>query len=522
MRKLIRLLYRESSGLHEAALILGGFALISQILALLRDRLFAHNLGVGLELDIYYAAFRVPDLIFVSVASLVAITVIMPILIEKKKEGVLQAQLFIRQVFTVFFILISVLSIIVYFLLPTIIPVIFSGFSVGTVEQVVTISRILLLSPILLGISNIYASITQMSQKFFIYALAPVLYNLGIIIGLLYFYPIWGVSGLACGVILGAMLHMLIQVPIALRDNILPSFTLNIKAKELLNILSIAIPRTIGLSVTQITFLILTSLATLMAVGSISIFQLAFNLQSVPLSIIGVSYSMAAFPALAKLWADEKKSEYNNKIIKAILHITYWSLPLMMLFIVLKEEIVSVVLGSGSFGVLDIQITSQVLSIFVISVYAQSLVLLFVRAYYAAGITRKPVLINVFSALIILGVAYTLNLGVIGLSIAYSIGMILNAIILFVCFLIDFKIQSKQLLLSILHIFIASLFVALITYLSLFVFKSITSVGTLSLIIQGVLSSVVGLSAGVFYLFCVKNKEQQEIYSLIKNRITKK
>ena len=520
MKKLTALIYRESGGLHEAAFILGAFAVTSQVLALLRDRLFAHKLGAGLELDIYYSAFRVPDLLFVSVASFVAITVIMPILIEKQKENQIQASRFIDQIFTVFFVAMIVLSTILYYYMPAIISMIYKGFTDPVQLQVVMMSRILLLSPILLGISNIYASITQSVRRFLVYALSPVLYNIGIIIGLLFFYPTWGIAGLAYGVILGAFLHILIQVPVAFKEKSIPWFTYLIDFKNVFHVLILAIPRTIGLSLTQLTILALTSLATMFTVGSIAIFQFAFNLQSVPLSIIGVSYSVAAFPALTRLWSENKKQEYIEKISQTIRHVTYWSMFLLVLFVVLRIEIVSVILGSGSFGLSDVQITAKVLAIFVASVYAQGLVLLFVRAYYAAGITRKPVIINIFSSLIILIIAFSVDRGVGGLALAFSTGMIFNAVVLFICFVKDFDLEMSMFTRSFLQIGTSSVILAFCTHGTLFLVGTIVGgVTPLSALARGSLSAFVGLGISISYLYIVKNREQYEILFYLKKKL---
>ena len=231
VRKLLNLLQKEFNGLHEAAFLLGIFALFSQAMAVVRDRLFAEQFGAGLELDIYYASFRIPDLIFVTIASFVAITVVMPFFIENLSKNKEKARDFINSIFTLFFFAITFISVVVYFATPALVEKFFSGFDVVAREEVVLLTRILLLSPILLGISNIFASITQAFRNFFVYALSPVLYNVGIILGLLFLYPIYGITGLAYGVVLGAVFHVLIQVPVIMSHGFLPRFSINAETK---------------------------------------------------------------------------------------------------------------------------------------------------------------------------------------------------------------------------------------------------------------------------------------------------
>src|SRR3989344_3022937 len=214
VKKVFHILNREISGLHEAAYLLGAFAIGSQVLALFRDRLFAYTFGANRLLDLYYAAFRIPDFIFVSIASMVSVSVLVPFFIDKLKEGDGSGKHFIDNSFSVFFVSIILVSLVAFIFIPFLIPYVFPGFDSEPLKtHLVTLSRIMLLSPIFLGLSNFLASITQIYNRFFIYALSPLLYNLGIIIGILVFYPLWGVSGLAWGVALGAALHFLVQVP---------------------------------------------------------------------------------------------------------------------------------------------------------------------------------------------------------------------------------------------------------------------------------------------------------------------
>ena len=213
MEKFFRIFRKESVNINQAALLLGFFTLLSQILALFRDRFIAHFIGPSPSLDAYYAAFRVPDLIFISVASLASITVLIPYLSAKMKGGSVtdEAKKYLNDVFTVFFAVMVGVSLIAFFLMPFLISYIAPGFVPEVQAKVIELSRIMLLSPILMGLSNLFGSVTQLFQRFFIYSLSPILYNAGIIIGVLFLYPIFGIYGLAIGVVFGALMHFLIQ-----------------------------------------------------------------------------------------------------------------------------------------------------------------------------------------------------------------------------------------------------------------------------------------------------------------------
>src|ERR1035437_7759539 len=191
-----KIINKEVNGLHQAAYLLAIFAISSQLLALIRDRLLAAHFGAGHQLDLYYAAFRIPDFIFITVGSMVSVSVLIPFLVEKMKAGPEEGKKFIGNIFTFFFSLIVVTSMIAFFFIPSINSFLFRGFNASDIKIVNTLTRILLLSPILLGMSNIFGTLTQTYKRFFVYSLSPILYNLGIIFGIIFFYPIWGLLGL--------------------------------------------------------------------------------------------------------------------------------------------------------------------------------------------------------------------------------------------------------------------------------------------------------------------------------------
>lgn len=536
VEKVLKILNKEFGGLHQAAFLLGSFAILSQVLALLRDRLFAHYFGAGATLDVYYAAFRIPDLIYASIASLVSVTVLIPFIVKKLDGDLDMAKKFLDDIFSSFLVLIVLVSAIVFFLIPVISPIFFSGFSVQEQNSLVILTRILLLSPILLGVSNLLGSITQTFKKFFVYALSPVLYNAGIIFGVVFLYPVYGMIGLGFGVVIGAFSHLLIQIPVAVKQKLLPRFSVKVNINDVKDVVFLSLPRTLGLSANHIALLILISLASAMTEGSIAIFNLSFNLQSVPLSIIGVSYSVAAFPTLARLFSQKQMEKFMNKIITAARHILFWSMPVLVLFIVLRAQIVRTILGSGKFGWNDTMLAAASLALFSVSLIAQALVLLFVRGYYAAGNTKKPLLINVVSSVGIVIFAYLFievfkkvdvfryfiesllrvedisGTVMLMLPLAYSIGMIINAVLLFILFKKDFGKHPAPLELTFRHSFYGSVTMGFVAYQFLQVFDNIFNLDTFfGIFMQGFLSGILGVAAGVALLVILRNKEISEI-----------
>ena len=302
VKKWFAVIGKEIRGLHEAAYLLAIFAFLSQVLALFRDKLLAFMFGAGHSLDIYYASFRIPDLIFVSIGSIVSASILLPYFIDRFESSPARGKKFSDAIFTVFFGAMVVTSLIAYALAPWLVPKLIPGFAHDAqLGELIWSVRIMLLSPFFLGLSNLFSSLTQMHHRFLVYAASPVVYNLGIIAGALIGYPLYGITGLALGVAFGAFLHMAIQVPFMLHEKLLPRFSLDIDWSDIKRIFLTSFPRMFTLSANQLASFVLVSLASLMATGSISIFNFAFNLQAVPLTIIGVSSSSAVFPTVSRM-----------------------------------------------------------------------------------------------------------------------------------------------------------------------------------------------------------------------------
>ncbi|NEN93569.1 MAG: oligosaccharide flippase family protein, partial [Okeania sp. SIO3H1] len=374
--RVFHLVYKEVKGLHQAAYVLGLFAFGSQLLAIVRDRLLAHTFGAGIELDLYYTAFRIPDLLFVLFASVLSVYVLLPFVDRANQLSDKRALL--AQVFTLFLIVYTVLACVLAFLAPWYVPVLFPGMAVYAAELTVLL-QILLVQPLLLGLSSICGVITQLSKRFVLYALSPLLYNIGIIVGIVFFYPSFGLPGLVGGVVVGALGHMLVQLPFVRASELSFGVVRTFDWPLIRELVTVAIPRAITLSVNQLVLLLFIGIATTFTVGSVSVFQFAYNIQSVPLAIIGMSYSVAAFPTLSHLFAKQERARFNEQIITAMRHILFWSVPIIGLVVVLRAHIVRVLLGSGAFDWTDTRLTAAVLAVFAVSLAAQALLLLLIR-----------------------------------------------------------------------------------------------------------------------------------------------
>ncbi len=527
--------------MHDAAYLLAGFALLSTLLALLRDKLLAYNFGAGIELDIYYAAFRTPDLIYTIVASMVSIFVLIPFLAKKESDS--ERQKFIHMLLLVFGVLLVAISAVLFVFVPILIHQFFGELVIrGYGGDLIFLTRILLLQPVILGLSSILSSVMQYYGRYFIYALAPLLYNIGIIIGIVSFVPKFGLMGLGYGVLLGALLHLLVQVPVVLKLGFLHDIHIA-RLADSLRVMLVSLPRTLALSANHITLFVLVAMAGSMPEGSIAIFTLAFNLQAAPLSVVGASYSVAAFPTLSKLFSNGEAKQFVNQITSAARHIIFWSLPIIALVVVLRAQIVRVIYGSGAFDWSDTRLTAAALALFVLSLAAQGIVLLFVRGYYAASRTMRPLVLSLLSAVLTvifaIGFKYiyitnevwrnffealtrTADAGgavVLMLPLAYTLSSIITAVLFVLIFVYDFKEGTERLRRTLLESLVGAFTIGATTYVALQGLSELMTTDTmLSIFTQGVIAGAAGILSGAMVLALIGNKEIRVVWATLHHK----
>ncbi len=545
--RLIRTITAPVRGLHEAAYVLAAFALLSQLLALVRDRLLAGSFGAHETLDLYYAAFRIPDFLFATVASLLSLYALMPVLSRLEEEHPGRMISFLRQTLLWFFIGMAAVALLCFACAPAFVRVIVPGFAGDPAAEanLIMLTRILLLQPIFLGASNILANLTQMRHRFVLYSISPLLYNLGIIAGIVFFYPVLGIEGLGWGVVMGAALHFLIQVPYFAKERASEHVSLREVRTHLAAVLSLSVPRTFALASTQISLLALTALASYLAAGSIAVFTFAYNLQAVPIAIVGVSYSVAAFPTLARFVASGEMDRLSAHVENAFRHLIFWSVPITALVVVLRAQLVRVILGSGAFDWTATRLTAAALALFIISLVAQNATLLIARTYYAAGNSRKPLYFGLVDIAVSLASAVGLvalfhaseslrffiesllrvdsvpgGTTVLMLALGYALGSILEAVVGYFFFVRDFRVRGKRIARALFESFGASVIGGAAAYATLDVLGTHVDYGTaFGVFLHGFAAGVVGMVVITGVLALMKNEELGEVVGALRKRL---
>ncbi len=391
----------------QAALIISALGLITQILGFVRDRALAHVLGPTQLLDIYYTAFRIPDFLFNSIATLVSVTILLPFLANHLKEegDRVNAKKFLSDMASFFALLIAVISVIVFFAMPAIAKIIAPQYGLTDTKLLISISRIMLLSPVFLGFSNIFGIVTQYYKQYALWSCAPLVYNLGIVIGITVLFPQFGLWGLAWGVVLGAAGHMALQIPAVKKHRLFPTFH-RYSWTTIKTVFMQAIPRTIALSLNSLVLIWIVAFASKFGVGAVSLFTFALTVQMVPVSMIGLSFAVASFPHLAKSHAENAHDNFYHTAHTVTEKIFFWSLPASVVFFIFRTQIIYILLGSYKFTYVHAKVTGAALGIFVLSLATQGILYVLVRMYYAVGNTKQPLIVNGTASLLLIAMVY--------------------------------------------------------------------------------------------------------------------
>jgi len=391
----------------QAALIISVLGLLTQIFGFVRDRALAQVLGPSQLLDIYYTAFRIPDFLFNSVATLVSVTILLPFLAQhlKDSEDRVNAKKFLSDMASFFALLIAVISVIVFFTMPYIAHIIAPGYNDADVKLLISISRIMLLSPVFLGFSNIFGMVTQYYKQYVLWSCAPLVYNFGIIVGIIVLFPKFGLWGLAWGVVLGAAGHMALQIPAVRKHKLFPTFH-RYSWATIKNVFAQAIPRTIALSLNSLVLIWVVSFASRFGVGSVSLFTFALTVQMVPAYMVGLSFAIASFPHLAKSHAENAYDNFYHTAHTVTEKIFFWSFPASIVFFIFRTQIIYILLGSYKFTYTHAQVTGAALGIFVLSLATQGILYVLVRMYYAVGNTKQPLIVNGTASILLISMVY--------------------------------------------------------------------------------------------------------------------
>jgi putative peptidoglycan lipid II flippase len=419
--------------LARAGLIVTFAFFISRVLGWVRLVVIGTTFGVGGDLDTFFAAFRIPDLMFQLVAAGALSSALIPVvagLLQSEEEA--RAWRVVSTVANLMLLVLLVLAVIVAVGAPILVPVIAPGFDVLQTARTVELTRIMLLSPIFLALGAVATSVLNVQGRFAASAVAPIIYNVAIILAAVFLAPTLGVAGLALGVVVGSLGHLAIQLRPLVRGGFRWEPFIDLRDPDARQALLLMAPRAVGLGVTQITFIVATMLASGLAAGAIAAFNIAFTLLQIPVGVIGVPLGVVVFPSLAREVAAGATAQYVHLLTRSLRLIVFVMLPITGLAMVLRRQVVTVLFDYGRFDQAAIDLTSNTLLFFLFGLAAHASIAVLARAFYAQKDTRTPVLAAILAVAINTTLAVLLigPLGLSGLALAIAVGAWIEAAVL--------------------------------------------------------------------------------------------
>ncbi len=508
LTKSIDILTRRQSNILSAAFVIMGTVVLSQILGLFKKRLLISLFGASVTTGVYDVAYKFPDLLFQLVIASALSSAFIPVFSDllardKEKDAHKMASNLLTLGMIVFFIFSVALSIFAPFFLQLFNPG--GGFSPADMALMANLLRIIIFGQLLIIIGTFFTALLQSYNHFFIPGFALALYNLGIIVGLVTLSPYIGIYSGAVGTIIGALFFILFQLPMVKKIGFKFKPSLSLKNSGVITIANLMWPRTISNAIFQMgTILIVSLVSFLPATGrNYIIFDLAQTIAWAPVALIGQAIAQAAFPVLAR----ERLNLENFKLtfMNSFNQMLYLILPISILILVLRIPIVRLVFGAPKLDWPATVLTGRTLAFFALSIFAQALIALTYRAFYALHDTKTPLITGAFATFFMLGIGYIfivpLQMGISSIALAYSIaGIAQLTLLLYLLHRATGGFNLPTIFLSWVKIVSSSFFTAFALYIPIKLFDKLVfdTTHTVDLLFLTGISSIAGL---LLYLF---------------------
>ncbi|MBN2096809.1 hypothetical protein JW752_05470 [Candidatus Peregrinibacteria bacterium] len=410
---------------------------LSYGMGMLRDRIFAQTFGLSRTLDIYNAAFVIPDMMLGVLVGTALSAAFVPIFTKLYDEKKSLGYAYAHQMITWGVTLIVTIGIVVAIFLPSFAHLLVPGFEGEDLKQYILLTRVMLLSPILFTLSNSYGRILISVKEFFWWGLSPALYNLGIIIGVLFLVPRFGMLGLVLGTLFGVLLHLanrfapLKRKKYGFRNKI--DFTFSSEMGETVKLM---LPKIFQYSMWFILLMVFTNVASKLPEGSIAAYNYARNFQSLPVSLLGIAISMAMYPVLSHDAGKGNYKKFRNDFKRNRFKLIVYTVLAAIALGILSRFVVSLLLGGGAFGANDIHLVSMTLILYCFTIPLESLMHCYHRAFYSLRNTITPSVIHVGIIFLVIGAVTWLApvIGVYAIPVSFACGTFVQIVLLAILF----------------------------------------------------------------------------------------
>jgi len=511
VRKGLSVVASKQSNIFTAAFLIIVTTALSQVLGILKYRLFASYFGASSDLGVFLTSFRIPDLIFQIVVVGALSSAFIPIFSENlSKKGKKEAFDFVSSIMTLGLILFSVITVFVLVFANQLARLIAPEFTEDQIILMANLIRIIQLSQLLFLFGTIFTAMLQSFHYFLVPGIANALYNIGIIVGVYLFVPRFGIYGAAFGVILGAVLFALAQLPSIIMNGYIPRLMFSFK-NGVDKVFVMMVPRSLTIAVSQIAITANIFFVTFISARSVVVFDLAMTLMAAPIFLFGQSIAQASFPTLAR--SKDNLDEFKSVFKASFNQILYLTLPISALFIVLRIPLVRLFYGAGRFDWEATLATGYTLAFLSLSISVQAATLLLARAFYALHDTKIPFFITIIAVLVnIAFAAYFIliqSLPVYYLALAFSIGNIIGFILMLIA--LDRRISLPKLDIFIVSskIIVAALVTGVALYIPIKLLDQLVfdTTRTVNLFVLTSIASGVGFGAYLFFTWLLDIEE---------------
>lgn len=425
-------IFSKQGSIFSSALIISSMIVVSRFFGFVRFRILSGYFPKE-TLDIFFASFRIPDIVFEILITGALVSSFIPIYISYQKNRKELSETISSIINSILVLLVVFILLLLIFLDP-LLRFITPGFTEQQIEIVITFSRILLIGQLpFLIMGNVLTGISQAKKSFLLPAIAPVIYNLAIIAVTILFAPTMGLTAPILGVIIGSFFFFMIQLPIIYHADFSFHFFIH-KTRGVIEFYRAVIPRSITVIIAQIDATIDLTLATLMGAGSYTVFYFAQHLQLLPVSVIGIAFGQASLPYLTEIKEEGRMEDFKKIVIDSVLNLFFFTIPIASFFIFARTPLTRLFFGGEMFDWNATVLTATTLSLFSLSLPFHTSYYFLTRCFYAFKDTKTPFLIslscvalNTFLSLIF---ALYLKLPVWSLALSFSISMTLNVILL--------------------------------------------------------------------------------------------
>ncbi len=396
---------------RNTAIVMGGY-LLTKLVALVREPLIARAFGTGDQLDAYYAAFNIPDLLFTLIAGGALASVFIPIFTDAlNRRGRAEAWRVASAVINLVILSTAVLAALIAWFAPALVACCLApGFSGPQQALTVDLMRLILLSTVVFSLAGVLMGILNAQQHFLAPAFAPALYNLGIIGGAVFLAPRFGVYGLAYGVVIGSVLHLSVHIPPLLRSGIRYRPVLLLRDPLVIQVAALMAPRMLALGVVKVNTLVGTNLASRLGEGSVSALNLAWVVMQIPETIIATAIATAVFPTLAQYAAAGDLERLRATIGAALRAILLLSAPALVGLLLLGRPIIQFLYQGGRFGEDSTAAVVWALNFYALALLGHSFLEIAARVFYARKDTLTPLAValaamtlNALAAVLLVG-----------------------------------------------------------------------------------------------------------------------